>query len=324
MTSAVSNAAPVSTSTRGIGAVIASVLGMTKSSSAADASRTLVSDPAGPGSTAGQLSSDVVDPVSAQVTGALLTGSHGSVLTVTQPSSGGGLAVESVTLTYGQSTSISGIGNVVAGSSGIVVAGSTVPYSALAKAESAAQKVVTIGGQVLTASALSNGVILENAQTTVTALSDGAPITIGTQVISAADSGQLVDGSSTVTLSPGSASASDTPVFTFGGHTYTADSATDFDIGTGATLTPGGVVTVSGTTISLGPSGSVVVVDGTTQKLGSSLSSSASGTGPNSQGAGVSAATASSQSTGATSGAGRLTYGVGVALCFAIVFLVVA
>ncbi|KAK4549695.1 hypothetical protein LTR36_004996 [Oleoguttula mirabilis] len=272
-------------------------------------------------------------------TGAVLTGSDGSVQTVAQLSSGG-VAVGSATLTYGQSTSLPGVGDVVAGSSGLVAAGSTVAYSALVGAESATQTVqpsqstlagdardqptvVTIDGQTLTASLLSNGVVLENGQTTVTALGNGAPITIGTQVVSAAASGQLVAGFSTINFSP---AASAGLVFTLGGHTYTADSATDFDIGTGTTLTPGGVVTVSGTTFSLGPSGSYVIVDGTTQTLATGAASGASVAGSvtstvstKRESTAVSAATALSQTTAASSGAGRLGLGAGAALGCALV-----
>ena len=49
------------------------------------------------------------------------------------------------------------------------------------------------------------------------------------------------------------------PAFSFGGSTFTENSASAFVIGT-QTLTPGGVVTVDGSTISLAPSATAVVV----------------------------------------------------------------
>ncbi|KAL8825308.1 MAG: hypothetical protein Q9191_004491 [Dirinaria sp. TL-2023a] len=57
------------------------------------------------------------------------------------------------------------------------------------------------------------------------------------------------------------------PVMTIAGSTYTANSASAFVI-SGQTLTPGGQLTIAGTTISLGPSASVVVVDGSTEAVG--------------------------------------------------------
>ncbi|KAK5127480.1 hypothetical protein LTR85_006819 [Meristemomyces frigidus] len=414
--------AAASTTSHGIGGVIASVLGLTNSGSRAGASNTVGSESADPGSNAGRLSTDLVDPVSvtdgqssrdsAQETGAVLTGLDGSVVTVAQHTSGGSIVVGSATLangdstnvpgvgivvagssgivaagstlpysalssasptgavmagsdgsaqtvtqldsgavligsatlTYGDSTSILGLGNVVAGSSGFVAAGSTVPYSALTGADSVArtglpaqtsvevaegqQTVVTIGGQVLTASSLSNGVVLENGQTTVTATADGAAITIGTQVVSAASAGQLVAGSSTIDLSPTPAAV----VFTLGGQTYTADSATDFAIGSGATVTPGGVVTVSGTTLSLAPSGSYIVVDGVTQTLGSAMGVASGSTGATAgssssggEGGAISAGAASASSQSAVlSRAGRLRFSATGALCCALVLLVMA
>ena len=50
--------------------------------------------------------------------------------------------------------------------------------------------------------------------------------------------------------------------------TFTADSSSQFVID-GQTLTPNGVITVSGTPISLGPDGSTVVIAGSTEALGS-------------------------------------------------------
>ena len=58
------------------------------------------------------------------------------------------------------------------------------------------------------------------------------------------------------------------PLIELPGTTYTADSASQFIIN-GQTLSPNSVITVSGTTISLGPAGSTAVIEGSTQVLGS-------------------------------------------------------
>lgn len=57
------------------------------------------------------------------------------------------------------------------------------------------------------------------------------------------------------------------PVIPIGGNTFTPNAATQYYLTPGATLTPGGVATLSGTVISLGPSASYVVIDGSTQPL---------------------------------------------------------
>ena len=55
-----------------------------------------------------------------------------------------------------------------------------------------------------------------------------------------------------------------TPVVVVGGTTFTANSETQFNLGPAATLTPGGKVVVSGTTVSLASGLTAVVVDGVT------------------------------------------------------------
>ncbi|TKA26453.1 hypothetical protein B0A50_05289 [Salinomyces thailandicus] len=206
----------------------------------------------------------------AQATAAVFPGAAGALVTVL-PVSGGGAAIGSATLSRGQSTSIEGIGNVVAGSSGVVVDGSSIQYSVTTARAGLTAPVVTIDGQVYTANSLSDGdLVLQNGQTTATVDADGAPITLGSEVISAGSSNQLIAGSSTISLP-----AADTPpkatVLTVGGQVFTADSEGDLNVG-GTTLAPGNAVTLSGTTYSLAPSGSEVVVNGVTQTLGAAES----------------------------------------------------
>ncbi|KAF1848876.1 uncharacterized protein K460DRAFT_375646 [Cucurbitaria berberidis CBS 394.84] len=57
------------------------------------------------------------------------------------------------------------------------------------------------------------------------------------------------------------------PLLTIGSSTLTPNAATQFFIGPGQTLTPGGVVTVDGTVVSLAPSATFVVIGGSTQML---------------------------------------------------------
>jgi hypothetical protein len=79
------------------------------------------------------------------------------------------------------------------------------------------------------------------------------------------------------------------PLITFDGTVFTANSGTTFVID-GMTLTPGGVITVSGTVISLSPSATDVVINGKTTTLfpatttPASVSATATPTGPTSNG----------------------------------------
>ncbi|KAF2861308.1 hypothetical protein K470DRAFT_230717 [Piedraia hortae CBS 480.64] len=85
----------------------------------------------------------------------------------------------------------------------------------------------------------------------------------------------LVPGASAVVINGNTQSighatpgaAANIPLITLGQVTYTANAATQFSLGPGATLTPGGVVTIDGTTISLADEATAIVVDGKTQGL---------------------------------------------------------
>jgi len=79
-----------------------------------------------------------------------------------------------------------------------------------------------------------------------------------------------VDGSTSSMASAGG-SAADIPLLTIGGKTYMANAATQYYFGEGETLTPGGSVVVSGTTISLGSDASALVINGQTQTLSAPL-----------------------------------------------------
>lgn len=126
---------------------------------------------------------------------------------------------------------------------------------------------MTFDGQTYTANSASDFVIA--GQT----LTPGGIITVsGTPISEAASgSGIVAIGSSTQVLGHASATTTSPATMTFNGQTYTADAASDFTIN-GQTLTPGGVITVSGTSISEAASGSgLVVVGSSTQVLGHAL-----------------------------------------------------
>lgn len=72
-------------------------------------------------------------------------------------------------------------------------------------------------------------------------------------------------GGLTSNQSPGA--AVNIPQITVGSQTFTANAATQFSLGSSATLTPGGIVVVGGETISLANDASAVVIDGNTETL---------------------------------------------------------
>lgn len=117
---------------------------------------------------------------------------------------------------------------------------------------------LTIAGATVTANSASNYII--GTQTLV----PGAPgITVNGALYSLAPSATaLVSGSSTIPLTSGS---SDLPnSITIGGSTYTANSASQYIIGS-QTLVPGGhPITVSGATYSLSPSATALISNGIT------------------------------------------------------------
>lgn len=102
----------------------------------------------------------------------------------------------------------------------------------------------------------------------------GSPVTVGagTLVFLAPSATAIVVGSITSQLPqvlnpPTHPSAQPPPILTVGSLTLTPNAATQFFIAPGQTLTPGGVVAVDGTVVSLAPSASFVVIGGSTQIL---------------------------------------------------------
>lgn len=134
-------------------------------------------------------------------------------------------------------------------------------------AQPTSRTVVTVGGQTLTkesghtAFTLGNGAILSLV---------GAA-TVSGQMVSLAHGASyyvVVDGSSTQMMASVEApSATGKLLLTLGSTTLTANSQSAFDFGASATLQPGAVITISGTTISLDSQATEVVVNGVTQTL---------------------------------------------------------
>ncbi|KAK5108340.1 hypothetical protein LTR62_008436 [Meristemomyces frigidus] len=102
----------------------------------------------------------------------------------------------------------------------------------------------------------------------------GGAITVDGTTLSLVPGGSavVVNGQTSVLSNPQSAGAAAViPLLTVGSQTFTANAATQFSLAPGATLTPGGQVVVSGTTISLANDARTVVVNGQSQALNAPL-----------------------------------------------------
>jgi hypothetical protein len=128
---------------------------------------------------------------------------------------------------------------------------------------------VDIGGKQVAVRAGSNGAIVVDGLT----VQAGQVATINGVIVSApsaAGTGQataLVINGITQAVRTGPTAAA---LLTLGSQTITANPAGAFVI-SGSTLTPGGVATIGGSTISLASLGGVVVINGQTQTLGSAV-----------------------------------------------------
>ncbi|KAK5116285.1 hypothetical protein LTR85_009257 [Meristemomyces frigidus] len=168
-----------------------------------------------------------------------------------------------VTVSEGQTATISGLGVVIAQSSDILLDGSTLAYptsgsavmgtggevETVHAAETQAQDpdeqqglVTTVGSQTFTASPVSDGLVLGYGATTATLSAGGAQITVGTQILSAGLSGQLFAGSSTLALQAAQQSG---VVLTLGGSAIIASGSPGQS---GALVIDGSTLSVSGPT----------------------------------------------------------------------------
>ena len=168
------------------------------------------------------------------------------------------------TLTPGGQITVSGtaLSEGAAGSGIVVVGGSSTQllgHGGAALMTSAA--VMTFGDQTITANSAGNFVV--DGQT----LTPGGVITVsGTPISEGTGAGNVVFGSSTEILSSVGMMVTSAAVMTFDGQTYTADAQGDFTID-GQTLTPGGVINVSGTPVSEGQGATDVVIGTSTEVL---------------------------------------------------------
>ena len=177
-----------------------------------------------------------------------------------------------------------GIGNVKPGGSPITTAGVIyslapsgselisngipVAISPVAKVPEPAQQplVITVGGKGYTADASSEflieGQTLAPGRTAITL--SGTPISL------AVGASQAIVGGTTIAIYPAGITpapgAEHVPALTFAGSTYSANSLGQFVIG-GQTLSPGAVITVSRTQISLAAAGNAAIVGSSTELL---------------------------------------------------------
>lgn len=163
------------------------------------------------------------------------------------------------TLTPGGQITVSSTPISLNPSADVAVVGGSTQFLAIAT-PSPNVAVMTFAGSTYTANAASQFVVA--GQT----LTPGGQITVSNTPLSLASSGNLaVIGTSTQLLTT-PAPASIPAVLTFAGSTYTANSASQFIIA-GQTLTPGGIITASGTPISMPQGTNIAVVGTSTQTL---------------------------------------------------------
>ncbi|KAK8182519.1 hypothetical protein BC567DRAFT_158268, partial [Phyllosticta citribraziliensis] len=127
--------------------------------------------------------------------------------------------------------------------------------------------VIVIGGESFAMGSSSAFVVGQQT------LAPGGPaIAVGGTTLSLAPSATavVIDGVSSPIPGAGKAAPSP-PIIIVGSNAYTANAATQYYLGPGQVLTPGGAVNMGGTIVSLGPSASYVVVGGSTQAFPSAM-----------------------------------------------------
>ena len=168
------------------------------------------------------------------------------------------------TLTPGAAITVSGTPISLASGGNVAVVGTSTQSLKSASAITPAPAVLSFDGSSYTADASSDFII--DGQT----LAQGAAIIVSGTPISLPSGGAIaVIGSSTQSLRS-AAIVTAAPVLTLDGSTYTADASSDFIID-GQTLTPGGVITVSGTPISYDGSGNDMVKGTSTESLATAM-----------------------------------------------------
>ncbi|KAI7566980.1 hypothetical protein KC317_g5299 [Hortaea werneckii] len=156
----------------------------------------------------------------------------------------------------------------------LVVDGSTVSLAAGSLASSTVldvngvsvtaspEQVFNVDGQRLAA----GGSAITFDGTTISVASDGSAAVINGQTSNFQMTTMGASGSNAGDQQAQGAAAN-IPLLTVGSQTFTANAATQFSLASDATLTPGGLVTFDGTTVSLAGDASQVVVNGQTTEL---------------------------------------------------------
>ncbi|KAK0510666.1 hypothetical protein JMJ35_007098 [Cladonia borealis] len=172
------------------------------------------------------------------------------------------------TLAPGAAVTVSGTPISLASGGAIAVVGTSTQSLKAASAITPAA-VLTFAGSTYTANTASQFIVA--GQT----LAPGAAVTVSGTPISLASGGTVaVVGTSTQSLKSASAIAPAPAALSFDGSSYTADASSDFIID-GHTLTPGGVITISGTPISYDGSGNDVVIGPSTESLATAMNTPA-------------------------------------------------
>ncbi|KAL6707302.1 hypothetical protein ACN47E_004290 [Coniothyrium glycines] len=130
-------------------------------------------------------------------------------------------------------------------------------------------------------------VIIGTIGTNPVVIGPSSQIIVGTQTLQPGAPAITIDGSTPVSLAPSATAiviegatsplpqvfsfiqptVRVPPIITIGTSTLTPNAATQFFVGPGQTLTPGGIATIGGTIVSLAPAASFVVIGGSTQVL---------------------------------------------------------
>ncbi|KAK0267816.1 hypothetical protein LTR35_015990 [Friedmanniomyces endolithicus] len=200
-------------------------------------------------------------PPSATGVGVVLTDTAGDLHTFSSYSAGD-IVVGTATVPPGQTTSLSGIGAVIAGSFGVEVHGTILPYSILDP--------ITTSPPVPAFTAVSTIVVLHGTNPiplgSGVLLTPGGPeVTLGGETLSLAPSASYLVINHTLTQSPGySATSPSDPVYTVADTTLTAHGIAPIPLASSLLLTPGGPeITLGAETLSLAPSGSYLVINRT-------------------------------------------------------------
>lgn len=169
----------------------------------------------------------------------------------------------------GQAITVSGTTlSLTPGGSSVVINGVT--SAVTIPSASSAQQVIPVGDEVFTPLAGSGSTFVSGGQTLVPG---GEAITVSGRVVSLAPSASfvVVDGVTSTLANIAAAAQITPPVLSIGNGVFRPlpGSGTSYLIGS-STLTPGGVVIVAGTTISLAPGATALIINGQTSLISSS------------------------------------------------------